>query len=67
MDPATFMAILKVTELGLTYGVPLVRSTYEALFSGKTNITEEDLDILEASLKHPSEYMPRPDPQSAGG
>ena len=60
MDPATVMMIVKLVELTATYGPPLVIAGIQAM-QPKETLTMEDLDALESRLKHPSEYMPRPE------
>jgi hypothetical protein len=59
MTPATVMLIMKLVELGVAYGPGIVSAGIEA-FGPKEEITMEDLDALEARLKAPGEYMPRP-------
>lgn len=59
MDPATALMIVKIIELSATYGPALVSAGIKAM-QPKEKLTLEDLDALEARLKHPSEYMPRP-------
>jgi len=60
MLPGTALIIVRLVELALTYGPQAVTSIVMAWPSDK-EITVADLDALEAQLKHPSEYMPRPE------
>ena len=60
MKPETVLIIVKLIELIGTYGPALVTAGIEAMQT-KTELTLADLDELELKLKHPSEYMPRPE------
>jgi hypothetical protein len=59
MESATALIILKFVELGLTYGPQAVTAIINT-WPAENEITLDDLNALEAQLKHPSEYMPRP-------
>ena len=60
MDIATATLILKLVELGMTYGPGIVINAIQAISAQKYALTIADVEELELKLKHPSEYMPRP-------
>ena len=68
MELQTAMMILKLVELGMVYGPGIVSAALSAIYADKQQLTMDDIATLEASLKHPSEYMTRPsDAQEEGG
>jgi len=67
MELQTALLILKMVELGMTYGPDVVSKALAALYADKQQLTLDDIATLEASLKHPSEYMPRPSDDQEGG
>jgi len=60
MDQAVAILIVRLVELALVYGTQAV-SNIVLLWPSDKDITVADLDTLEAQLKHPSDYMPRPE------
>jgi hypothetical protein len=60
MTPEKLLLIVKIIELVGTYGAPLVIAGINAI-QPKEDLTMADIDELELKLKHPLEYMPRPE------